>query len=415
MPRALFIESIEGTMALFTRGLLAGAHAAGWETTVVFMRDRSERLRSSAALASEIRAAAPDLVVFLMDAPLALPDLWEQVGAGAPRASLWFDDYLRSPATLGGTDVWIRWQAEHRVRVFFWDGHWRARWQGLTGHAALPIHLAADPKDFDPGARAWKPDWSDRCVSVGTIPSRASLDAQRAALPAALHGVIDSFIAGLATAPWPIRAYELWAAALDAASPKVRAVAGRWLSGPANSAVTHQLVWRWGKRVARLRGLRAALQAGPVGVLSGHRTESYADGDEIRAELGADRNSLDYEDTRHLGPGSWSGLFRSGRIQLQITDPQSVEGGLPFRVFECAASAARLISDTRPELETWCGGTDAVRLAADERAIGMRVAEALAEPETKMGTESLRAHHERFLKRDTWAARFREIAAAAAR
>jgi spore maturation protein CgeB len=152
-----------------------------------------------------------------------------------------------------------------------------------------------------------------------------------------------------------------------------------------------------------------------VGVLSGHRTESYADGDEIRAELGADRNSLDYEDTRHLGPGSWSGLFRSGRIQLQITDPQSVEGGLPFRVFECAASAARLISDTRPELETWCGGTDAVRLAADERAIGMRVAEALAEPETKMGAESLRAHHERFLKRDTWAARFREIAAAAAR
>ncbi|MEI9998754.1 MAG: glycosyltransferase [Verrucomicrobiota bacterium] len=138
-------------------------------------------------------------------------------------------------------------------------------------------------------------------------------------------------------------------------------------------ALWNHLLWRWGKRIARLRGLAAVAAAGPVAVLSGHGVEVYAGEEELRAALpGAD---LVFADTRAVPATAWSRLFRTGKFQVQITDPQSVEGGLPFRVFECGACAVPLLSDYRPELGALFPASHGIYSALDEPSLQTVAAE----------------------------------------
>lgn len=409
MPCVVFLESIAGQIALFTRGLLAGARASGWQTQVVFMRDFSGAIRSRDAIASEIRRHHPEILLFLMDAPIPYPDLWESIPAlkQTPKGSLWFDDFLRSPATLGGWAHWGRWQREDRVRVFVWDAYWREQWRTATGNEAHPIQLGVDPADFDPGAPALRPDWAGRCVFVGTVPARSALESSALGLPAGLRTELDGFVADLESAPWPIRAYALWTRRMEALPAKRRLLAERLAKDPGSLAVVHQLVWRWGKRIARLRGLRAAVRGGPVGLFCGHGSEPYAGEEELRRELRESGDGIQFMDTLHLAPGAWSGLFNSGLCQLQVMDPQSIEGGLPFRVFEAAACGRALISDTRPELEAWSAGSAAVVQVATDDAFSAAVESFRLLPPP---VEALRSHRERVVARDTWRERFRAVA-----
>ena len=73
-------------------------------------------------------------------------------------------------------------------------------------------------------------------------------------------------------------------------------------------------------------------KAGPIAIMSGHSTEVYAGEDELRAALPPDID-LVFADTKDVHPTQWKNLFATGKFQVQITDPQSIEGGLPFRVF----------------------------------------------------------------------------------
>jgi hypothetical protein len=165
-------------------------------------------------------------------------------------------------------------------------------------------------------------------------------------------------------------------------------------------------LWRWGKRVARLRGLAAIAQAGPIAVLSGHGTESYAGEDEIRAALpGAD---LVYADTRDVAAASWKALFRTGKFQVQITDPQSIEGGLPFRVFECAACAAPLLSDYRPELAALFPADAGLFAASSEASLRETALCLFHTPKKELDDQARKWNHD-FLANHTWEARWRQL------
>jgi hypothetical protein len=349
-PRVIFLESQEGTESLFTRGLCSGAIAAGWKPEVIFLADAAGKPRTEKEVRTDLLEKQPDAVCFLMDAPLDLKNLWDAPSlSSVAKISLWFDDYFRSPKTLAHPEVWTAWQKNYGVRVGIWDGYWRCQWKKLTGCDAFPIHLAADSRLLRPNAEPWNPEWNNRASFIGTIPSLKSLETYAEAFPTYLSRFLEEVCEAMRTAAWPIKPYELAQSTRSFLGIKYSRAIDAALKDPATLALWNHLLWRWGKRIARLRGLSAVAAAGPVAVMSGHGTESYAGEDELRASLPAGVD-LVYADTKSVPARSWKGLFQTGKFQVQVFDPQSIEGGLPFRIFECGACGVPLLSDSRPEL-----------------------------------------------------------------
>ena len=409
MRTVAFLESLRGVESLFTRGLRHGARDAGWKTSMVALRDHPDRARSVKEIRAELLAQKPDVICFLMDAPLHLPDLWDdRAFAGIDKISLWFDDYLRSPKTMAHPETWTHWQKENDVRVGFWDGYWREEWECLTGGAAFPVHLAANPRMLDPEAAPWEEAWSERAAFVGTVPSLHSLHEVGAGLSRPLQNLLAEVLSVLPEAPWPLRPYQLAEEVRGSLAPKLRLALEAALQKIETRALWHHLLWRWGKRIARLRGLAALGQAGPLAVLSGHGIERYAGEDELRASLPA---SLDfvYADTRAVPAGEWSRLFRTGKFQVQITDPQSIESGLPFRIFECAACAKPLLTDSRPGLAAVFPTPSGLVIASGEADLAFKAAQLFAQTSGELVNLG-RQSREQFLVGHTWRARWEQIA-----
>jgi len=407
-PRVIFLESQRGIESLFTRGLRTGATAAGWEVEVIFLADASGQARSEKEVRIELLEKQPDTVCFLMDAPLDFKYFWDAPSlATVDKISLWFDDYYRSPKTLAHPEIWTDWQKNHDVRVGIWDGYWRCQWKNLTGAEAFPIHLAADPRQLRPNAEPWNPAWSERAAFVGTVPSLKSLDTFAQAFPAPLRRFLEEVCEAMRGASWPIRPYDIAQSCRSFIGVKYGNAIDAMLKDPSTQALWNHLLWRWGKRIARLRGLAAVAQAGPLAIMSGHGTESYAGEDELRAALPAGTDFV-FADTRTVPAQSWKGLFRTGKWQVQITDPQSIQGGLPFRIFECAACAVPLLSDHRPELAELFPPDSGLFTAADEPSL-QEAASRLFQMSKKDLERQGQLFHQNFLAQHTWEARWREL------
>lgn len=412
-PTVVFIESRHGVESLFTRLLRLGARQAGWKYRVVTLRNAQCSRVHDGELRDAICAGPVDLIAFLMDAPLSMPGLWKTPELhNVPKISLWYDDYTRSPETLNHGELWKQWQSRDNVTTYIWDGYWREQWQKFSGHAALPIHLSADPNQFSPDTVTAFPELSDHAVFTGTIPSLSALQADAAALPAPVRKHLSDCVDDLETAPWPLRPYDVAARQRAALPEKLAAVIQQWFSVPTHEALFNHQVWHWGKRLTRLRGLRAVLESGPLAILTGHRTAHFASEAELRTALNAPHDTtFQFRNTTEIPPDRWAGIFRSGRFQLQFTDPQSIHGGLPFRVFECAASGVALLSDSRPELATEFINDEEIVLADDEADLTRR-SQDLFTADREMLTSLGTAARVKFLQKHTCGQRWRDIIAA---
>ncbi len=408
LPRAIFLESQQGVESLFTRGLRTGAAAAGWETEIIFLSDGAGKPRPEKDVRIDLLTRQPDAICFLMDAPLDLKYLWDSPSlARVEKLSLWFDDYYRSPKTLAQPEIWADWQKNHGVRVGIWDGYWRLKWKSHTGFEAFPIHLAADQRLLRPQADPWNRSWNNRAAFVGTIPSLKSLESFAEGFPPPLRRLLEEVCVAMHEAAWPIRPYDLFQSCLSFVGIKYRNVVDAILKDPATLALWNHLLWRWGKRIARLRGLAAVAEAGPIAIMSGHSIESYADEEELRDAL-PEGIDLVYADTRQVPAAAWKCLFRTGKFQVQITDPQSIEGGLPFRVFECAACAMPLLSDSRPALRDLVPPGSGLVLATSEVSLREAAARMFRAPAEELEAQG-RLFHEKFLAGHTWEARWRQL------
>jgi Glycosyl transferases group 1 len=407
LPRVIFLESQEGIESLFTRGLRTGATAAGWDAEVVFLADHTGKIRTEKEVRIDLLEKKPDTVCFLMDAPLDLKNIWDAPSLGAvDKVALWYDDYFRSPKTLAHPEIWTDWQKTHGVRVGIWDGYWRCQWKKLTGFDAFPIHLAADPRLLRPAGEPLHEEWSERAAFVGTIPSRESLNEFAEAFPLHVRHFLDEVCTAMRESPWPIKPYETAAKCRSFLANKYGRAIDAMLKEPTSLALWNHLLWRWGKRIARLRGLAAVAKSGPIAIMSGHGTEAYAGEQELREALrGVD---LVYEDTRGVPASSWKRLFRTGKFQVQITDPQSVEGGLPFRVFECGACAVPLLSDHRSEMEALFPAGSGLILATDETSFQKNAARLFQMDKRDLEKQG-RLLHQHFLAQHTWELRWRQL------
>ena len=406
--RVIFLESREGIESLFTRGLRSGAIAAGSEVEVIFLADSAGQSRTEKDVRIELLEKQPDTVCFLMDAPLDFKYIWDAPSlASVDKISLWFDDYFRSPKTLAHPEIWTDWQQNHGVRVGLWDGYWRCKWKEHTGGEAFPIHLAADPRLLRPSTEPWHKDWSARAAFIGTIPSLKSLEAFDGAFPSPLRRFLHEVCDAMQTEPWPIRPYDLYTKCRSFIGHKYGRAMDAMLQDPTVLALWNHALWRWGKRIARLRGLAAVAQAGPIAIMSGHGTEAYAGEEELRAALPAGTDFV-YADTRGVGSAAWKALYRTGKFHVQVTDPQSIEGGLPFRIFEAAACAVPLLSDHRTEFVELFPAGSGLFTAANETALTEAATQLFQMSKKDLEAQGKNFNRE-FLAQHTWEVRWRQL------
>ncbi|MEM9400382.1 MAG: hypothetical protein AAF984_09255, partial [Verrucomicrobiota bacterium] len=167
--KIVFLESIDGVESLFTRGLRQGAAESGAEVDVIFLRDSKGKTIPASELVAQICSHQPDLICFIMDAPLHYPFLWSEPElTRLPKFSFWFDDFTRSPHTLKKPYIWQQWQQKFNVAAFIWDDYWRQKWREIMQCEAFPVHLAADEKLYDAEAEPAFPELAKSYVLLGT-------------------------------------------------------------------------------------------------------------------------------------------------------------------------------------------------------------------------------------------------------
>ena len=350
MSLFLSLDPVEGVSSLALEQWNAALRKRGHRVEKGAMRrlgEPSEAPRDE--LAAWIGKHRPAAIFATLPLTFTTPEFFHRPEvAGVPTVLFWYDDPYRSLGRWGREPGYLDAMRLPSVHHFVWDGYWR-RWMAETyGIASHPIHLAADPDDFHPVERPR--GRIDAAVFVGTLLSEAHLDEQRASLPpvlakAARHVEAAIGAGGDGENPFPI--LERVIAAFPARLRDEIAAEGE--RDPNSLLKLRGLTCKWGKNEVRRRMLRAALQVAPVAVFSGSLERNHA-GKELEQLARGAPFPLVFRDTGGIPARDLGQLYAYGEVHLQATDPQSVEGGIPFRVFQTTASGKPLLTDVKPEL-----------------------------------------------------------------
>jgi spore maturation protein CgeB len=112
-------------------------------------------------------------------------------------------------------------------------------------------------------------------------------------------------------------------------------------------------------------------------------------------------------DTSDFKASDLGQLYHAGVVQIQATDPQSVLGGIPYRVFQTAASGKALITDLKSELVECFEPETEILGYRSMQEFTSQLSKALKNP-THLA-EIGRAAHQRFEKEHTWSHRLATI------
>ncbi|MDD2708572.1 MAG: glycosyltransferase [Verrucomicrobiae bacterium] len=412
MSTVLFIESYYHTERHFTRGFRVGAIRAGWRPEVVWLRDERKQFRPAPELAREIASHRPDLIMWIMDGVLPVAECLEADGVRAvPKVSMWFDDFERTAYIHRFTGKHRSLCARARLRTCVWDGYWRKQFKDRLSIPAYPIHLAADEVDYGPAEPTHFKGYDDSLIFIGNIPSREYLREQMALLPLPCAQMLEQVGRVIAESPYARLPYDALAEVQAGLQPKSRKIVEHFREDAGQDILVKRLAWMQGKRDVRLRILRLAARQRQVVILSGHSERTFASADELTCDIGGSACPVKFIATDHVPLHQIGCLYHIGGLHLQATDPQSVEGGIPFRVFETTASGRPLLSDFKPELAQCYKPGEEMLCYRDDRDFADCLSQALHQPELLRSVAE--AGYRRFLAEHTWRNRFLQVAEAA--
>jgi hypothetical protein len=408
MATVLIIDREYHTERHFTRGFRIGAIRSGWTPAVVWLRDEKDQPRPVDILAAEIASHRPDLILWVMDCVLTYAGCFENEAVRTvPKASFWFDDFTRAYAIQHHTDVHRHLCEERALKTYVWDGYWRRQFQQRFGVPCYPIHLAADEVEYYPGEPTHFKGFEDSLIFIGNVPSRTYILDWAGTFPQPCTRLIHDTAEIISRSAYGRIPYDALEEAYQALSPKMKTVVDHFRSDTAHDILLKRLAWMLAKREVRVRILRLAARQRPVAILSGHSDKSFARAEELSQDLGETPHPAKFIMTDHVPLNQVGCLYHIGGLHLQATDPQSVEGGIPFRVFETAASRRPLLSDFKPELTECFKPEEEILCYRDDQDFPDRLNEALKNPDRLKAVAD--AAYRRFLKEHTWRHRFQQI------
>lgn len=346
----------------------------------------------------------PDAVLFLGPCGLRFANVLE-VYPGV-NINLWFDDPLLRVGICGLHKVMARpfLYYEH----FIWDGYWRDRASKIWQVSSRPIHLAASQREFFPSNITFN---EKDIVFIGNLHSPREIELMMDKMPPTylkLIRFIDDFLENiddLTDCPsWDVLLKMAFENASDGDQKLITLQNERSDEVRGNA---QWIIWAKCKNMVRIRMLRKALSFGTVRMFSETKQLFHATEDETRGLLNNWSSKLAFHATDGLNFASIAECYHHGWIHIQATDPQSVAGGIPYRVFQTAASGRALLTDIKPELRD-AFIFDTQILGYDNAADFTGKLEAASKDKDRLREIGLNAHA-RFLAEHTWRHRVQYI------
>jgi len=328
-------------------------------------------LRIPDEIEQTLKAFMPQRILWCGLAGLPYFALWSrEPWLSIPKIALWFDEPVTRVECIGLGEVMRRTAGRTDFFHGIWDGYWRDDALNRWGIQARAIHLAADENEYHPlltshlsppvhlGAGSLTSHLD--VVFIGMLHSAESilklvkpLPRGLSALTAAIRARVEKDLSPLTShlSP-PIPSWDrLWKEAEAELKPKERNLIGiECEKEPLALCSMRYAAWAMAKNAVRIRILRKALEVAPLLVFCEQKHLGHARETEWRALLGEQGDRLRIVDTTGVKADQLGRLYHEGIIHIQATDPQSVQGGIPYRVFQTAASGRPLLTDLRPEL-----------------------------------------------------------------
>ena len=351
----------------------------------------------------EVAREKPEIIFVEGALGFNLPEFYlDPIIQQIPVAAFWFDDPLRSVDYRMTEKGYLEALRLPNVYHFVWDGYWRKWLLELHQIRSYPIHLAADPEEFYPLPPP--SEYRDYTVFIGTLIHPKQIEDLKQQLHPTLHHIASMIPPRVESEAYGKSPYDLLDATVANLPPKMLQ-AYHSLKEQKPEAILHlrTFCWMLGKNEVRKRILKKTLEIAPLLIFSGNWEQTHSNEEALRSILG-DSNRLLVLDTRNLASQSLASLYAFGKLHLQATDPQSIEGGLPFRVFQTTACRRPLLTDKKPELQE-CYSYETELLTFDSDADFLESLEkALADSHAleKVAEQGYR----RFLREHTWAHRF---------
>jgi len=321
-------------------------------------------------------------------------------------AAFWFDDPWRPVCYRKNQKGYLDALRLPNVSHFVWDGYWR-KWL-FTNHQvrSFPIHLAADPDEFRPLPRSG--EYPDHAVFIGTLVNLRHLEELKRKLPPVLRHIASLLPSAMEGAPYGTNPYDILDGLIKTLPAKMISACESLREKEPDAVLNlHAFASKIGKNEVRKRILRETLKVAPLLIFCGNFERTHAGEKEIRAILNTDSNRLIVRDTGDINPSNLASLYAYGKIHLQATDPQSVEGGIPFRVFQTTATRRPLLTDKKPELaKCYSYGKELLTFESD-RDFADTLQAAMADPE-KLDDVAQNSYR-RFLRDHTWEKRFEYV------
>lgn len=302
-----------------------------------------------------LRRAKPDYILWIGAIGWQyIEDLmeWEQ----CQKINLWYDDPVMRMGAMSITHIVKKYapnttqlgnivlKKPDEVQIYIWDSYWRDYLDQLGIRSCL-THLAVNPQDY------YTADiqLSDDAVFIGSIHSPSIIEQRINALPPLFKELTresEQAIFGKDLIPsWDrviddvMRSYS---------TGKQRIIKEIATLQPMLINNVRWLVWALSKNAARQRLLRAAQAVIPITVFTETKQLDHASTEEFKRFIGHQDERIRFVDTSAYRTSQLPHLYHYGAIHLQATDPQTVNEGLPYRMFQTAASGRTLFSDNKP-------------------------------------------------------------------
>jgi glycosyltransferase involved in cell wall biosynthesis len=277
-----------------------------------------------------------------------------------PKIALWFDEPVSALEKYGLIETFQNSGARTDFIHAVWDGYWRELVHKRYGVQTKAIHLAADEFEFHPDRSAdvrRRNLFNDNApvTFIGMLHSPAKINERVAAFPLqskALYRQVEEHCLQLTVGGKPIPSWhELINLHLNLLGEKQRTLLRMQLErSPELLSELRWCVWALGKNQVRIRLLKAILQTYPIQVFAEQQQLDHASAMEWNSLLGESKGRFTLYDTSSLSAEDLGVIQHYGKVHVQATDPQSVRGGIPYRVFQTAASGGCLLTDIKPEL-----------------------------------------------------------------
>lgn len=323
------------------------------------------KLKEPARICEILKEFMPDRILWCSVAGLPYFELLSEPDwIGVPKIALWFDDPVTRSECIGLSGVMCATANRKDFIHAIWDGHWRDEAFRRWGIRAHKIHLSADEEEYSPRS---KPPLllkntlgRESVVFVGMLHTEEGIARCLDPLPRglkALASVIQSKLLKIQAGSfleneqeglsWDVLQRLGEAELSDKEKALIQYESAR---EPLAVCSFRYGIWAQAKNAVRIRILKQVLPMAPLWVFCEQKQLAHAREDEWRKFLGEAGDRLSIFDTSELRPEELGGLYRAGALHIQVTDPQSVKGGIPLRVFQTAASGRALLTDVKEEL-----------------------------------------------------------------